>query len=396
MKTFHAVGAVTLAALVAFALLVAGRAGGTSAPGVATAPAAAAVALTVTAAVAQSTPWPMTLDATGAIAPWQEASVGTQLGGLLLREVNANVGDLVRRGQVLARFDTQMLEADDALLRANLRQAEAAAAQTEANRLRALQLQGGGGISAQDVLQAVTAADTAKAQVAAVHAQLAAKRLQMDQAAVTAPDDGVISARSATVGAVAPSGQELFRLIRKNRLEWRGELTAAQLASVSTGQVIALSLPDGTAAVAHVRQTAPTLDAATRLGTVFADIALGSAARAGMYARGRFALSERPAVVVPAASVVIRDGRSYVFGLQAPEKPEKAAEKAVDADTARVVLLPVTVGRRQGGQVEIVQGLAAGGRVVVQGAGFLNDGDAVRIAPPSATAAKGTTPRPRT
>ena len=141
-----------------------------------------------------------------------------------------------------------------------------------------------------------------------------------------------------------------------------------------------VSLPDGTAAVARVRQTAPTLDVATRLGTVYADIAPGSAARAGMYARGRFALKESPAVVVPAASVVIRDGRSYVFGLQ-------AFEKAVDRDTVRVVLRPVTVGRRQGSQVEIVQGLAAGGRVAVQGAGFLNDGDAVRIAPTPATAA---------
>jgi RND family efflux transporter MFP subunit len=375
MKTHHAFAASTLVAVASFFLVVVSHAGG------APAPAAPAVALTVTTTAAQSARWPMTLDATGAIAPWQEASIGTQVGGLLLREVNANVGDVVRRGQVLARFDVQMLQADESLLKANLRQAEALAAQAEANRQRAQQLQGGGGISGQDVLQAVTQAATAQAQVAAVQAQLVSRRLQMTFATVTAPDDGVISARSATVGAVATSGQELFRLIRKSRLEWRGELTAAQLASVAAGQIVALGLPDGRSVTARVRQIAPSLDPATRLGTVYADIDPGSPARAGMYARGRFLLAETPAITLPAAAVVIRDGRSYVISV--PSTRETLAEPTI----TRVTLRPVVVGRRQGAQIEILQGLPAGSRVVVQGAGFLNDGDTVRIAPATAAAA---------
>jgi RND family efflux transporter MFP subunit len=315
------------------------------------APAQPAAALTVTVAAAAQAQWPATLEASGAIAPWQEAVIGAQVAGLRLAEVRVNVGDRVKRGQVLAVFDADLLRADEARLKAAWQQAEA-------NRQRALQLKNSGGISEQDILQYVTQADVAKAQ-------LQSTELQLGYADVTAPDDGVISARSATLGAVSNSGQELFRMIRQNRLEWRGELTAAQLAQVKPGQRISLTLPDGTAATAKVRQTAPGLDGQTRLGIVYADIEPGSAARAGMYARGSVVLAESPAVTVPAASVVIRDGRSYVPTL---------------AGADRVTLQAVAVGRRQGDAVEIVSGMAAGDQVVVQGAGFLNDGDVVRVA----------------
>lgn len=315
------------------------------------APAQPAAALTVTVAAATQAQWPVTLEASGAVAPWQEAVIGAQVAGLRLADIRVNVGDRVKRGQVLAVFDADLLRADEARLKAAWQQAEA-------NRQRALQLKASGGISEQDVLKYVTDADVAKAQ-------LQSTQLQIRYAEVAAPDDGVISARSATLGAVSNSGQELFRLIRQNRLEWRGELTAAQLARVEAGQRIGLILPDGTAATAKVRQTAPSLDGQTRLGTVYADIEPGGAARAGMYAKGSVVLAQSPAITVPAVSVVIRDGRSYV--------PKLAAGDRID-------LQAVTVGRRQGDAVEIVAGIAVGDQVAVEGAGFLNDGDVVRVA----------------
>lgn len=314
------------------------------------APAKPAAAMTVTVAAAGREQWPATLEASGAIAPWQEAVIGAQVGGLRLAEIRVNVGDHVKRGQVLAVFDADLLRADEARLKATWQQAEA-------NRQRALQLKGSGGISEQDVLQYVTQADVAKAQ-------LQSTQLQLRYAQVTAPDDGAISARGATVGAVYNSGQELFRMIRQDRLEWRGELTAAQLAQVKAGQHVTLSLPDGASAGAKVRQLAPSLDGQTRLGVVYADIEPGGAARAGMYANGRVVLAHSAAVTVPAASVVIRDGHSYV-------------PKMAGAD--RVTLLAVATGRRQGDAVEILSGIAPGDKVVVQGAGFLNDGDVVRV-----------------
>lgn len=326
-------------------------------------------ALTVTGAAPQWRQWPATIDASGAIAPWQEAVIGAQQAGLRLIEVNVNVGDQVKRGQLLARFDADMLRADLAQLKANLAQAQATAAQAETNKQRVLKLKNAASLSQQELLRYETEAETSRTQVEAIKAQLAAKQLQLGYAEVRAPDDGVISARQATLGAVAGSGQELFRLIRQNRLEWRGELTAGQLAQSQAGQSIKLSLPDGGSAEAIVRQLAPVLDEQSRLGLVYADIQPGSSARAGMYANGRIVLNQRSALTIPAASVVIRDGRSYVLKLQD------------SAETVPVSLQAVGTGRRQGLEIEIVQGLSETERVVVEGAGFLNDGDLVRIAP---------------
>ncbi len=318
-------------------------------------PASEVPALTVTTVTPKEVDWPIVLNASGSITAWQEASVGAQIGGYQLTEVLVDVGDHVSRGQILARLDPALLQAEEAVLLANYEQAET-------NYQRALELQRKGAISDQDTLQATTLARTAAAS-------LAGKRLQLRYTSVVAPDDGTITERTATLGAVVSTGQELFRLIRQDRLEWRGELTAMQLAQIRIGQDIALQLPDHSTATATVRQTSPSLDEQTRLATVFADIHQGSNARAGMYAEGRIELGHSPALVVPAESVIIRDGRSNV--------PTLAEEGA----TAAVSLRQVTVGRRIGEEIEITQGLDAGHHVVVQGAGFLNDQDIVRIAP---------------
>ena len=329
-----------------------------------------AAAMTITVASAQQAQWPQMLHASGAIAPWQEAVVGTQVDGLRLIDVAVEVGDAIKRGQVLARFDADVTRAEEMQLQATLAQAEAAAAQAEANRLRISRLREGNAISERDFLQGMTEAETTRAQVSIAKAQLISKRLELRYTNVVAPDDGVISSRSATIGAVAGKGEELFRFIVKGRLEWRGELTAEQLSQIQIGQRVSLGLPDGRQVEARVRRIAPTLDADSRLGIVYADIAIGGVARGGMYANGRIDLAERGAIVVPAASIVIRDGRSYVFKLK-------------DASaTSQVVAQVVTVGRRRGAAAEIVEGIVSGERVAVQGAGFLNDGDVVSIATP--------------
>jgi multidrug resistance efflux pump len=164
------------------------------------------------------------------------------------------------------------LRADEALLVANFEQAEA-------NHQRALTLKSNGFMSDQNILQLET-------QVKTTRALLDAKRLQMRYTDVVAPDDGAVSARSATLGSIATTGQELFRLVRQNRLEWRGELSARQLMQVQLGQAVRLSLPNGENALATVRQAAPTLNADSRLGLVYADLEADSQARAGMYATG--------------------------------------------------------------------------------------------------------------
>ncbi len=315
-------------------------------------PAEATPALTVTTVAPQRADWPRAVTASGAVAAWQEASIGAQIGSYQLVAVQAEVGDQVRRGQVLARLNPALLRAEEAQLAAR-------DAQTRANHRRALDLKVSGGVSEQDVLAAETEAKAAAAL-------LAAKRLELRYTAITAPDDGVITARAATLGAVVPAGHELFRMIRQGRLEWRGELTAPQLKAVAPGQAVMLTLPDGGRARAVVRRTAPAMDPQSRLALVYADVTPGGA-RSGMYAQGEIAVGAAPALAVPAKCVVVRDGRSFVMTIEPGLRPPTVRRR------------PVTVGRRQGDQVEIVEGLTGGERLVLDGAGFLDDGDVVRV-----------------
>lgn len=334
-------------------------------------------ALTVTLEAPQSVEWTSTIAADGVIEPWQELVIGAQTSGLPLAEVRVSVGDQVRRGDVLAVFDPALPGMEAAQLEAALAQAQAAARQAVAVRDRMLALAAGGAVSRQDVQNAEMQADTATAQVRLVQAQLAARRQQQRYATVRAPDDGIVSARAAMAGTVANAGLELFRIIRQGRLEWRGELTAAQLAQVRPGQQVTLSLPDGSAASARIRQSAPRLDGRTRLAIVYADVQTGSRARAGMFAGGRIALGTTRAMAVPAHSVVVRDGSSLLF--VAARRGSEAIARALHVD----------VGRRQGGQVEILGSLPSDARVVGQGAAFLKDGDVVRVAAADSTPAGG-------
>lgn len=326
----------------------------------------AAPALTVQVATATTADWPETIQVSGPIVAWQEAIIGSEIAGQRLVELKVNVGDRVKKGDVLARFNTDTLQAERAELQAMWEQAKADAD-------RAVALEGKGALSRQQI-------DNYVHQAAVAKARLDAKNLQLRYANVVAPENGLISARSATLGAIGTVGGELFRLIVNGRLEWRGELSAEQIPQIKPGQTVSLVLPDGSAAQAKIRQLSPSLDAKTRMATAYADIQPGSSAHAGMYVSGTIAMQTRPALVVPAVSVVIRDGRTYVFKINdAPKSSSENANKQSGDTILKVVQQPVTTGRNHSSEVEITSGLNANERVVMQGAGFLNDGDAVRV-----------------
>lgn len=321
-------------------------------------------ALTVTVARAARMPLPTVIKASGAIAAWQEGSIGARISGLPVVLVNVNVGDVIKKGQVLARLDDATVRTELTQAQANVAQAQANAQQAEANRDRALALKASGALSEQDILQNTTVAATARAQASQAAAALAAAQLKLQYTALTAPDDGVISARTASLGMVAQAGTEMFRFIRQSRLEWRAELNATQVAQVTPALRVRLQLPDGQSVGGRIRQIAPSLSADTRLVIAYADLEPSVAARAGMFASGDIVKDVSEALTVPAQSVVIRDGRSYVMRLQGTHAQQVA----------------VSTGRRQGTVTEILSGVQEGDVVVARGAGFINDNDIVRIA----------------
>jgi RND family efflux transporter MFP subunit len=340
-------------------------------------------ALTVTAGQPQQTRLPIKLSANGTITAWQDAVIGAEANGLRLTEVRVNVGDVVRKGQVLATFAADTAQAEVAQARANLMEAEANAADAANNAERARTLSQTGALSTQQINQYLTTDKTAKAKAEAARATLNSQQLREKYTRVLAPDNGVISARTATVGAVVGAGTELFRMIRQGRLEWRAEVTSADLGRITAGTLATVTAASGAQLKGRVRMIAPTVDPQTRNALVYVDLPASPGnsmpAKAGMFARGEFELGSTPALTVPQQSVVVRDGFDYVFALGADN---------------RTAQLKVQTGRRVGDQVEVLSGLKADARIAVQGAGFLNDGDLVKVVatPPAVPAAPAPAP----
>ncbi len=187
-----------------------------------------------------------------------------------------------------------------------------------------------------------------------------------------APDNGVISARSATVGAVLPAGQELFRLIRQGRLEWRAEVASSELARLRPGMSVRVAPAGGAPVTGTLRQVAPTVDAQTRNALVYVDLPPSADARAGMFARGEFEIGNAAALTLPQSAVLLRDGFSYVLRVGADEG--HAAQGATRPAQRRPHRDHRQAWRRDA-------------RVVAAGGGFLSDGDAVRVVDAAAPAA---------
>lgn len=341
-------------------------------PAVAGTASAAKPSLTVAVTEAKSGLLPIKLAANGSVAAWQEASIGAEASGLRVAELHASVGDQVKKGQLLASFAAESVQADVALARANVVEAQANAQEALANADRARAIQGTGAISAQQINQYLTQEQTAQARVASAKAQLDAQLLRLKQTQLLAPDSGVISSRSATVGSVVAAGSEMFKLIRQGRLEWRGEVTSAELGRLRAGTGVLVTAPGGAQLKGRVRTLAPTVDAASRNGLVYVDLlspvagntSMADAFKPGMYARGEFELGKSAALSVPQTAVVVRDGFSYVY--------------RVGPDN-RVTQLKVQTGRILGEQIEVQSGVKPEDKLVASGGSFLSDGDLVRV-----------------
>ena len=304
------------------------------------------------------------LQANGNVSAWQEASVGAELGGLRLASVLVNVGDAVQQGQVLATLAGETTQAESLQSKAALMQAEASFENAKADADRARAIEDTGALSKSQIAQYLTAEKVARAQLEAAKAAYSATQVRLGHTRVLAPDDGVISARNASVGAVAGAGQELFRLVRQNRMEWRAEVTPTEVGRVKVGQNVRVTAATGAELTGRVRAIAPTADPQTRNVLVFVDLPRHKDLKAGTFARGQFDLGQSAALTVPAQSVVVRDGHNYVFVVGADNK---AAQRKV------------AIGRRVGERVEVLKGLKAEESVAVQGAGFLNEGDLVKV-----------------
>ncbi len=321
--------------------------------------------MTVKVATPVGVEWPQIIKTSGPIAAWQEAVIGAEIGGYRVSEVNADVGDKVIKGQVLAKLADDSVLADIRKQEAVVTQAKASLKQAQANANRARKVKGSGALSEQQIEEYLIAAETSAATLASAEADLQNTKITLEKISIRASDDGVITSRSATLGTVVSSGSELFLLLRQNRVEWNAEVNAQQLAAIKPEQKATITLAGGQRIKGHVRVASPTLSATTGRAVVYVRLE-DAAATAGSFANGDIEIGNQKALTVPQSAVVLRDGRSYVFTLNND-----------NTVTRRVV----TAGRYRDNRVEILNGIDATMRVVESGGAFLSEGSPITVAP---------------
>lgn len=357
-----------------------------------------APSMSVTVAPVQNTSVTRTIDVPGTVAARDDLiPVLPQTTGLQIKQVLVQEGDNVQTGQVMAVLDNSVLQAQLDQAQAQLQSAQAVVGQRQAARaqaqatladaLRTLQryqtLANQGAISRQDLdIRATTAATNreavrvAEANITSAQADVrnnAAKvqqlRTQLAQTIVRAPVNGVVAEKIARIGDLTSPTQRLFSIIRNGLLEVQAQVAATQLGQVrmNAPAQITSNTDSRVRLRGRVREIAPLINQETRQATVKIDLPQNSLLRPGLFVRAAITTNSAIALTVPAQSVVFpaTGGSKVVF--------------LVSSD-GKVHAQPVQVGEIVNGErVEIAQGLKLGDRVVVAGAGYLNDGDRVQV-----------------
>jgi RND family efflux transporter MFP subunit len=375
LKSVRTCRAATAAAAIAAALALT-ACGGHDAAGE-DAPAGNAAGQTVRVQAVALETLPRTVTASGTVTAWEEVPVGAETGGLTATAVHVDEGSYVRQGQPLVQMN-------DALLRAQLRQQQAAVQTAEANAARddaalarAQELRDRGFLSQAGLDTALANQRSSQANLAAAQAALSEIRTRLSQATVRAPVSGLVTRRNVTRGQIIAAGTELFRIVRDGRLELDAQVPEAELSLVRAGQPAVIEAGREGGGTGVVRIVTPEVDPQSRLGV--ARVALSNTSlKPGMFARARIDVGAQPALTVPSAAVVFREGQAGVFVLGA---------------NSTVRFTPIRTGPRSGATVAVTSGLTAGQRIVTQGAGFLGDGDRVIVAgaAPAAPAAPAAT-----
>jgi HlyD family secretion protein len=289
--------------------------------------------------------------------------------------IYVEAADHVRRGQVLARLDTSVLEPQVANLQASLELARAESDLAAAEYHRALAVGAAGALSAEETEKRRSNSVTAAARVKVAAAQLAEAQAKLARADVRAPADGTLLTRTVEAGQTVAPGATLFRLAEGNEVELRGEVAEQDLPLLKVGQDVNVRLT-GTSKVypGRVRLLGAVIDPQTRLGVVRVPLAPDPNLRPGAFARADVTVSTAERIVLPQTAVLTDDKGSYVLVVDAQNKVERR---------------PVKVSGMVANGVTIADGIDDKDRVVATAGAFLQVGETVRPVAESAGVAAG-------
>lgn len=332
-----------------------------------------------------------TLTVTGTIVPRQEVAVGTDVAGLLVLELNADQGDVVKEGDILARLDKSSLEIQLAQIEAQRAAAEASIAQSEAQivdaeiavrqalealgRARALSAKG---INSKMELDNATNAhdsanarlNTARQALAATKSQLqlvaAQKRdvmLRIQKADVRAPASGVVLSRNALLGGIVSfNAGPLFRMARDQDFELAANIPEVDLPRLKENMPVAVRVSGLEEPVSgRVRLISPEITASSRLGSVKIALERNPAIRPGNFARAVIELARRDSISVPLSAIVYHGKSALVQVVKDGVVESRKIDLGIRSDRA----------------VEVLKGLNEGEDVVARAGTFVANGDRV-------------------
>lgn len=305
------------------------------------------------------------LSASGDLVSRQEAAVLPEVSGFRVSAVLADFGQYVKKGQVLARMDPALLEAQIAQAEAQLAQAEAQAAQAEDQASRVQGLDNQGVLSQEQIAQRRFQARAARATAKAQAANLRDLRTRLAKLQVTAPVSGLILEKTVRPGDIsaAGGGTPWFRIASDGQIELQAQMSEDDLAHIRPGQRAQVTLPNGQTVTGVVRLVSPEIDPQTKLGFVRLTLPVRPDIRAGGFARAVFSDAVGTVLAVPETAVRYDADGASVMVVQ----PDNRVKRA-----------PVRTGLRGSGLVEILQGPPAGSRIVASSASFLLDGDLIK------------------
>ncbi|SPF81707.1 efflux RND transporter periplasmic adaptor subunit [Pseudoprimorskyibacter insulae] len=332
--------------------------------------AAAQSAPTVTVETPVRSMWEQTVPATGWISAWQESVISAEVAGQTITAINADVGDMVKKGDLLVELSRETIQNQISQRRAALdaAQAQLDQASADADRARRLNDANSVALSQQQTTEYLVAERKAQAEVASAQAQLDSAELDLKRTHIHALTDGRITQRSALLGDVVTQGAELFRLIRDNRIEWHAEVPLMQAFGIREGTPVTIPTPIGEV-TGKVRRVSPTASDTNGRITVF--VALDPIENApdpmvGIMISGSFHVGASEALHVPASAVVLQDGFSYVFVLN-PDDPTHVLRERVET------------GRQIDDRIEIIGAIDDTAQIVQAGGSFLTEGSAVTV-----------------
>ncbi|MEQ1780107.1 MAG: efflux RND transporter periplasmic adaptor subunit [Hyphomonadaceae bacterium] len=303
--------------------------------------------------------------ATGRLVVREEAAVGSELTGYRVAAVYVDEGDWVKQGQPMAKLD-------DALLQAQIAQAEATLATQKANldfkknQLdRAVSLEKEGAFSKELLEQ--RRAETASAEASLLSSQAAVNEMKVREARMVlrAPVAGVVLQRSIRPGDIsaAVASAPYFRLASNGLIELDAELPDAKLTLIHEGSPATVTLTTGDTVQGKVRFVSPRVDQNTSLGRARIALPFNKNLRPGSFAEAHFNSTSAGVLAVSAGAIRYEAGGPSVM---------------LVGDNNQVKQVPVKLGERTGDYVQLVSGPPAGSRVLAVGSSFSLDGDVIQ------------------